>query len=74
MPKELTAENGAKAAFIGEFFESYMAPCDCGGDERCIACNGTCEIQTWLPITWNNLKTIYSRIVNFFDEKYKLES
>ena len=74
MPRELTAENGAKSAFIGEFFESYTAPCDCDGDEKCIACNGTFKIKIWVPITWANLKTIYSRIVNFFDEKEKLRS
>ncbi|MFT8851554.1 hypothetical protein, partial [Acetobacter orientalis] len=57
MPEALTAENGAKAALIGEFHETFTHECpDCGGDglgaasphsegeTRCELCNGTGEI------------------------------
>jgi hypothetical protein len=49
MPKELTAENGAKKLLIGEFSETVNIPCDYCDDgwedeeagEECESCKGT---------------------------------
>ena len=37
MPRELTAENGAKAALMGEFLIKSPLRCDCESDDDCAA-------------------------------------
>lgn len=52
MPRELTAENGAKALLIGEFHEYYEFY-----DEEC----GEQTID--IPVQWTTIKEIYKKIV-----------
>ena len=67
MPKELTAEIGAKSLFMGEFNESIHTECpDCFGnneDEECELCGGTGEIRHLVPVTWSTIKKIYKLAV-----------
>ena len=55
VPTRLTAENGAKAALIGEFFEDYGIQ-DERGDER------------WakVAVTWDTIKQIHKKMVEHF--------
>jgi hypothetical protein len=55
VPRELTAENGAKAFLIGEFSETfdYM---DDEGDE-CVAD---------IPVSWTTIKAIHKKMVALF--------
>ena len=76
MPEALTAENGAKAALIGEFHETFMHECsECGGDglgyasphtqgeTQCELCSGTGELVERVPVQWTTIKEIYKRAV-----------
>ena len=58
LPKELTAENGAKALLIGEFHEEI---------EVCGCLDGTGEEQEMqdlrVPVSWTTIKEIYKMIV-----------
>lgn len=55
VPRELTAENGAKSALIGEFSETfdYM---DDEGD----------ECQAEIPVSWMTIKEIHKKMVKLF--------
>jgi hypothetical protein len=55
VPRELTAENGAKAALIGEFTESFEY-CDQDGDEQ----------TAHIPVSWTTIKEIYKAAVKHF--------
>ena len=76
MPEALTAENGAKAALIGEFHETFTHEClECEGsglgpacrysegETRCELCNGTGELVERIPVEWTTIKEIYKRVV-----------
>jgi hypothetical protein len=56
VPERLTAENGAKAALAGEFFELENYTLDEDGVE------GSRRIQ----ISWNSIKEIYNAAINHF--------
>ncbi len=58
LPKKLTAENGAKYALIGEFFEGYeYVDCD------------TQELRTGkVPVRWDTIKRIWDRAVRHFED------
>lgn len=59
MPKELTAENGAKGLLIGEFYEEMEIN---RYDE-----DDTLEMHTVkIPVTWSTIKQIYAKIVEHF--------
>jgi len=72
MPKELTAENGAKACLIGEFFETIQIPCEeClvmgeTDDDTCPECFGTNYINRRVPVSWTTTKDIYAAVVKHF--------
>jgi len=68
MPRTLTAENGAKAALMGEFSVPYKVHCHaCDGDtDDCAVCDGTDEITVPVPITWTAIKAIYAAAVKHF--------
>ena len=70
MPKELTAENGAKKLFIGEFEESIAITCEeCDeGDTECGVCDGKGEYEVPVPVQWATIKQIYSWAVANFGE------
>ncbi len=63
MPKELTAENGAKYIFMGEFKETIPMKCpecyDLDDDEECEECDQTMDVT----IGWDTIKSIYALAV-----------
>lgn len=67
MPSELTAENGAKAALMGEFTEEASMSCtECFGDDECENCNGSGRIMVNTPVSWTTIKSIYAKAVAHF--------
>lgn len=68
MPKELTAENGAKAALIGEFYEEREVrnPSYCGCYD-CDFCHNFPDVQEYefekTAISWTSLKAIHRAAV-----------
>jgi hypothetical protein len=68
MPRELTAENGAKAALIGEIFEyvRYECPNCSGGILDCFVCDGEGGITDKITVSWTNIKAIYKEAVRHF--------
>lgn len=76
LPKELTAENGAKALLIGDFHEEIDVhnPEYCG--DCCEGCEDHCdedadERQEFLTqkvtVDWTTIKEIYKAVVNHFN-------
>lgn len=71
MPRELTAENGAKALLIGEFHEAIYVTCpDCDGGEyqeiesdQCGTCNDEGSIALKATVSWSTIKEIYAKAV-----------
>ena len=69
MPKELTAENGAKGLLIGEFSETVIMPCEhCQtlgfvDDEACEECTGAGDYSLKVGISWATIKDIYKMAV-----------
>ena len=72
MPKELTAENGAKALLLGEFaehqkitcHECYCLECNPGDpDNDCELCGGSGELGLDVPVSWTTIKAIYAMAV-----------
>jgi len=72
MPEALTAENGAKAALIGEFFETVKTYCpDCLNNEldyNCEMCGGDGFIDQKVQVSWTTIKEIYKRAVEILHE------
>jgi len=67
MPRELTAENGAKAALIGEFTINFPLACCCGGGaENCDVCGGAGEYIQPVNVPWTTIKSIYKAAVKHF--------
>ncbi len=67
MPKELTAENGAKALMMGEFSQRIPVFCpDCKeviDGEVCKTCDGAGELYQDVNISWITIKEIYAMAV-----------
>lgn len=69
MPRELTAENRAKALLMGEFYSEVEMTCDwCDGEgfvdnEGCEACRGAGDYTMRVPVTWTTIKAIYAKAV-----------
>lgn len=67
MPRSLTAENGAKAAMIGEFHEEIEITCSaCYFDEAqddCEVCGGDGHYTQRVPVSWTTIKEIYAMAV-----------
>lgn len=77
MPKELTAENGAKCVFIGEFHSEVRDDClECEGlghddteeMEECEECEGSGSHIRKIPIEWTMIKEIYAMAVKHLAE------
>lgn len=78
LPKELTAENGAKHLLMGEFHEDTSVVCpDCGGDgcfeigamdpiELCEICEGSGSLLSKTMVGWTTIKDIYKKIVEHY--------
>lgn len=69
MPRQLTAENGAKALLLGEFKLLVTKECpECceleEPTERCSICDGEGEYGQKHTIPWDQLKYIYSKAVS----------
>lgn len=77
MPRELTAENGAKALLMGEFYQTVIMPCtDCDGEgyfdgDPCIECDGAAEYTLKVPISWTTIKAIYKMAAENLGEEIK---
>ena len=68
VPARLTAENGAKAALMGEFKESIQTPCtECFGDDECENCDGSGRITTEYTVSWSTIKEIYAASIAHFE-------
>lgn len=70
MPKKLTAENGAKHIFMGEFKERIVVPCQFCDDgfvsedgEICEECEGAGSFSAYAPVQWTTIKEIYKLAV-----------
>lgn len=79
VPAKLTAENGAKAALMGEFRENVIMGCaDCDGEgfidgEPCEDCGGVGEYATSFPVSWTMIKAIWEKAVSVVGEPYEGE-
>lgn len=64
MPRELTAENGAKAALMGEFAIGFPVKCCCEGEDAdCEICGGSGEYRQQINVPWTTIKDIYKAAV-----------
>lgn len=67
LPRKLTAENGAKALLMGEFFEERKFECqECSGDIdsiSCCTCDGFGMVIERIDVSWTTIKAIYDKIV-----------
>ena len=75
MPRTLTAENGAKALLIGEFYEERENEyhCRCGmGPDSCEICELTDDNMIpetlRMQVSWTTIKEIYKKAVEHFGE------
>lgn len=73
MPRSLTAENGAKALLMGEFFEEIEVPneeyCGCGECDYCIEIQDEDATETVIqkvPVSWDTIKRIYDMVVSHY--------
>ena len=79
MPRELTAENGAKSLLRGEFKEEREEECTyCDGsgidlydDSDCVDCGGAGSFTNSIDVSWSNIKAIYKKAVKALGEKYE---
>lgn len=74
LPRALTAENGARAALSGEFFEHMEIEChECferdAPDPDCEICHGAGSYATNVPVTWTTIKAIWRRAVEHFEKQ-----
>ncbi|MDD9665049.1 hypothetical protein, partial [Klebsiella pasteurii] len=66
VPMRLIAENGAKAALLGEFNLEYTLTChECFG-EGCDDCSGEGTWTSTMPIDWTTIKEIWDKAINHF--------
>lgn len=66
VPRALTAENGAKAALLGEFNLEYNLVChECFG-EGCDDCSGEGSRTNSIPVDWTTIKEIWAKGVEHF--------
>jgi hypothetical protein len=71
MPKELTAENGAKGLLIGEFSERFEFNCpDCLGEAGfdCELCDGEGVYYHTFTVSWTTIKDIYKMAVKHLSQ------
>lgn len=71
MPRALTAENGAKAALMGEFKVGARCRCtNCDGtgedseDHLCEQCEGSGDVDYTVYVDWTTIKAIYAAAVD----------
>lgn len=67
VPRALTAENGAKAALLGEFNLEYNLVChECFG-EGCDDCSGDGRWTKSIPVDWTTIKEIWAKGIEHFE-------
>lgn len=73
LPRALTAENGAKAHLIGEFYEKVDLQCpECLGlgenrdAGKCEICGGSGSLIQDVPVSWATIKAIYAKVVEHY--------
>lgn len=75
MPRDLTAENGAKGLLIGEFSESLECHCyECDGTGLqngfdCEVCDGDGRYLQPVVVGWTTIKDIYKMAVKHLGDK-----
>lgn len=75
MPKELTAENGAKKILMGEFYIMIPEVCECFGEnENCEVCGGAGEIMRRINVPWIVIKEIYNKAVKHLSKPIESKS
>ncbi|ORM66093.1 hypothetical protein [Pantoea rwandensis] len=67
VPRSLTAENGAKAALIGEFNLEYNLVCHERFGEGCDDCSGEGRWINSIPVDWTTIKEIWAKAIEHFD-------
>lgn len=68
VPRNLTAENGAKSALSGEFNEIKTISCpECLGDDDCESCDGSGSIKIEVPVSWTTIKAIWAKGIEQFN-------
>ena len=74
IPNRLTAENGAKALLIGEFYETIEVPnpsycscemCDCRDEFDC----EKPYLEQKVPVSWTNIKKIWAMAYDHFERQ-----
>jgi hypothetical protein len=66
VPRELTAENGAKFALSAEFYVRHTITChECAG-EGCEDCGDKGQWEESIMIDWSTIKDIWRRGINHF--------
>lgn len=77
VPTRLTAENGAKVALSGEFYELVTRQClECVEDEsgdNCEYCENTGEVTEKIAISWDSIKAIHCKVVELFSRNEMLK-
>ena len=69
IPSRLTAENGAKALLIGEFFETIKVP-NLDYDYESEYHDGEPEYLTQeVSISWTNIKNIWETAIDYFQNR-----
>ena len=74
VPVELTAENGAKAALMGELSIAYEQPCPAcidgldEDDSDCEICNGEEYYTTKITVDWTTIKEIWRKAIEVVGE------
>ena len=68
MPPSLTAENGAKAALMGEFSVSLPEHCVYCSGQGCESCKGSGEVIRRINVPWTVIKEIYAKSVELLGE------
>ena len=73
VPVELTAENGAKAALVGEFYEKitmYCPHCTEGmiDGDVCEECDGAGEYALGVAVSWPTIKEIWKKAIEVVGE------
>jgi hypothetical protein len=72
MPRELTAENGAKALMMGEFFETIQVANPDYCDDETSPYNEEPEtLSDKVTISWTSIKGIYKKAVEHFAKPVK---
>ena len=69
LPNELTAENGAKALLMGEFYETVYNYCEECNGKGCVYCNSSGEVEQKIYVSWATIKEIYNKIVENLGEE-----